>query len=112
MKARSNHAYRQMHDAGVSRMNRMLCLTIAVMAGVFASFPTSALAQVAATQFKLTAKQIEGFITAQDDILAVVQKMQDAVPSEYEAEREGHQEARIQEPCGVRHDRRHHSIVT
>ena len=88
MKARSNHAYRQMHDAGVSRMNRMLCLTIAVMAIAFASFPTSTLAEVSATQIKLTAKQIEGFITAQDDILAVVEKMQDAIPSEYEAELE------------------------
>jgi hypothetical protein len=37
------------------------------MAVAFASFPTGALAQVAATQIKLTAKQIEGFITAQDD---------------------------------------------
>jgi hypothetical protein len=38
------------------------------MAIAFASFPTSTLAEVSATQIKLTAKQIEGFITAQDDI--------------------------------------------
>jgi len=69
-------------------MYRMLCLTIAAMAIAFASFPTSTLAEVSATQIKLTAKQIEGFITAQDDILAVVEKMQDAIPSEYEAELE------------------------
>ena len=69
-------------------MYRMLCLTIAVMAIAFASFPTSTLAEVSATQIKLTAKQIEDFITAQDDILAVVEKMQDAIPSEYEAELE------------------------
>jgi hypothetical protein len=44
------------------------------MSVTFASFPTSAPAQVAAKQIKLTENQIEGFIAAQDDMLAVVKK--------------------------------------
>lgn len=66
-------------------MYRMLCLIVAAMSVAFASLPTSASAQIAATQIKLTEKQIEGFIAAQDDMLAVVGKMQDAISSEYEA---------------------------
>jgi len=72
--------------AGESVMYRMLCLTIAAIIIAFASLPTSALAQIATVQIKLTEKQIKGFIGAQDDILAVVEKMQDALPAEYEAE--------------------------
>ena len=59
-----------------SAMYQMLRLTIAAMAVIFASFPTSAPAQVpAATQLKLTDQHIEGFIAAQKDMLAVVEKM-------------------------------------
>jgi hypothetical protein len=71
---------------GESAMYRMLCLTIAAIIIAFASFPTSARAQIAPAQIKLTDKQIKGFIAAQDDILAVVEKMQDALPAEYESE--------------------------
>ena len=68
----------------------MLCLTVAAMSVAFASLPTSAPAQVAVKQIKLTENRIEGFIAAQNDILAVVEKI-DAVSSDhastnYEAE--------------------------
>jgi hypothetical protein len=66
----------------------MLCLTIAAIIIAFASFPTSARAQIATAQIKLTDNQIKGFIAAQDDISAVVEKMQDALPAEYESELE------------------------
>jgi hypothetical protein len=71
-------------------MYRILCLTVGAMSVVFASFPNSAPAQVAATQMKLTESHIEAFIAAQDDMLAVVEKI-DAVSSDhaninYEAE--------------------------
>ena len=56
-------------------MYQMLRLTIAAMAVVFASFPTSAPARVAVTQIKLTEKHVEGFIAAQKDMSAVVEKM-------------------------------------
>jgi hypothetical protein len=56
-------------------MYRMLRLTIAAMAVVFASFPTSAPARVAVTQIKLTEKHVEGFIAAQKDMSAIVEKM-------------------------------------
>jgi hypothetical protein len=64
-------------------MYQMLRLTIAAMAVTFAVFPTSAPAQVAATQIKLTEKQVEGFIAAQKDMSAVVEKMQGAVFSDH-----------------------------
>ena len=72
-------------------MYQMLRLTVAAMAVVFASFPTSVPAQVAATQIMLTEKHVEGFIAAQRDVSAVAEKMQGAVfsnqPSaKYEAE--------------------------
>jgi len=72
-------------------MYQMLRLTIVAMAVVFASFPTSAPARVAVTQIKLTEKHVEGFIAAQKDMSAVVEKMmQGAVSSSanarYEAE--------------------------
>ena len=71
-------------------MYRMLCLTVAAMSVAFASLPTSAPAQVAVKQIKLTENRIEGFIAAQNDILAVVETI-DAVSSDhantnYEAE--------------------------
>jgi hypothetical protein len=56
-------------------MHQMLRLTIAVVAVVFASFPTSAPARVAVTQIQLTEKHVEGFIAAQKDMSAVVEKM-------------------------------------
>ena len=74
-------------------MYQMLRLAIVAMAVAFASFPTSAPAQVAATQIKLTEKHVEGFIAAQKDMSAVVEKMQGAVLSnhanaKYKAERD------------------------
>ena len=72
-------------------MYQMLRLTIAAMAVVFASFPTSVSAQVAATQIMLTEKHLGGFIAAQKDVSAIVEKMQSAAFSnqasaKYEAE--------------------------
>jgi hypothetical protein len=74
-------------------MYQMLRLTIAAMAVIFASFPISAPAQVpAATQLKLTDQHIEGFIAAQKDMSAVVEKMMQAAVfsktanAKYEAE--------------------------
>jgi hypothetical protein len=80
----------RIHDAGVSAMNRMLCLAVAAMSLAFAGFSTGAPAQVAATQIKLTENQIEGFIAAQDELLAVVEKMgagfSERANPEYDAE--------------------------
>jgi hypothetical protein len=56
-------------------MYQMLRLTIAAMAVVFASFPTSAPARVAAAQIKLTEEHVEAFIAAQKDMSAIVEKM-------------------------------------
>jgi hypothetical protein len=69
-------------------MYRTLRLTIAAIAVAFAGLPTSAPAQIAATQMKLTEKHVEGFIAAQTDMSAVVEKMQraDRSNAEYEAE--------------------------
>jgi hypothetical protein len=67
----------------------MLCLTAAAIFFTFASVPTSAPAEVTATQIKLTEHQIEGFIAAQDDILAIVEKsgaaFSDHANAEYDA---------------------------
>src|SRR5262245_51502348 len=65
----------RMRKRGGSAMDQMLRLTIVAMAVVFASFPTSAPARVAVTQIKLTEKHVEGFIAAQKDMSAVVEKM-------------------------------------
>jgi len=74
-------------------MYQMLRLAITAMAVIFASFATSAVAQVpAAAQLKLTEQHIEGFMAAQKDMSAVAEKMmQTAVFSKtanakYEAE--------------------------
>src|SRR5262252_5826267 len=81
-----------MRSVRSSAMYQMLRLTIAAMAVVVASLPTSAPARVAATQIKLTEKHVEQFIAAQKDMSAVVEKlMQGAVFSNsanarYEAE--------------------------
>ena len=57
-------------------MYQMLRLTITAMAVIFASFATSAVAEVpAAAQLKLTEQQIEGFMAAQKDMSAVAEKM-------------------------------------
>jgi hypothetical protein len=56
-------------------MHRTLCLAVAAMSVAFAGFSTEALAQATTMQIKLTENQIEGFIAAQDDMLAVVEKM-------------------------------------
>jgi hypothetical protein len=66
-------------------------LTLAAMAIVFACFPTSVPAQVAATQIMLTEKHLGGFVDAQKDVSAIVEKMQSAASSnqarvKYEAE--------------------------
>jgi hypothetical protein len=76
---------------GVSAMYQMLRLTIVAMAVAFAGFPTGAPAQVATTQIKLTEKHVEGFIAAQKDVLAAVEKMRGAASpdhanAKYEAE--------------------------
>jgi hypothetical protein len=64
-----------MRNVGGPAMRQMLRLTIAAMAVAFASFPSSAPAQVAATPIKLTEKHVEGFIAAQKDMSAVVENM-------------------------------------
>lgn len=75
-----------------SAMYPVLRVTFLAMAVVFVSFPTSARAQVAATQIKLTEKHLEGFIAAQKDMSAVVEKMMQAAAvsnstdAKYEAE--------------------------
>jgi hypothetical protein len=65
----------QIRNVRASAMYQMLRLTIAAMAVVFASFPTSAPARVAAAQIKLTEKHVEAFIAAQKDMSAIVEKM-------------------------------------
>ena len=55
-------------------MFRMLCLTAAAMF-TFASFSTSAPAQIIGTQIKLSENQIQRFIAAQDDMSLLVEKM-------------------------------------
>jgi hypothetical protein len=59
-------------------MQQMLRLTIAAMAAGFLTFPTAVSAQVAATQIQLTEKQVEGFIAAQNDVSAVLERIQAA----------------------------------
>jgi hypothetical protein len=71
-------------------MYRLLCLTIVAVCVTFGSFLTSAPAQITGVQIKLTENQIERFIAAQDDMSAVVEKMDEAsfehASSEYDAE--------------------------
>ena len=69
-------------------MYQTLRLTIAAVAIVFASFPSSAPAQVATSQIMLTEKNIEGFIAVQKDMSEVIEKMQAAAfsdPAAYKA---------------------------
>ena len=58
-------------------------IIIAAIAVVFVGFPTGSPAQVAAAQIKLTEKHVEGFISAQRDMSAVVEKKQGAAFSNY-----------------------------
>src|SRR5262249_49129707 len=60
----------------MSAMYRMLCLTIASLAIVLVTLPTSASAQVPATQIQLAEKNVEGFIAAQKEMWALAEKMQ------------------------------------
>jgi hypothetical protein len=82
-----------MRQCGGSAMHQIFRLTIAAVAVAFATFPTNVPAQIASTQIKLTEKQVEGFIAAQKEMSAVVEKMQSAVLSgqvnaKYQAELE------------------------
>jgi hypothetical protein len=71
-------------------------LHAALAAAVFSSIslPSAGLAQQAPVQIKLTEKQVEGFIAAQKDLSAVVEKMQaaasanQAATQKYEADME------------------------
>src|SRR4030088_1309719 len=69
-------------------MYQILRLTIAAVAVVLANSPTSAPAQVAVTQIRLTENHVERFIAAQKDMSAVVEKMMqgDSANSKCEAE--------------------------
>src|SRR5258708_5561676 len=62
----------RMRNVGVSAMYQMLRLTIAAMAVAFASFPTSAPAQVAATQIKLTEKHAEAVAVNISMVMAAI----------------------------------------
>ena len=69
-------------------MYQIFRLTIAAGVLVFASFPSSAPAQVATSQIMLTEKNIEGFIAVQKDMSEVIEKMQAAAfsdPAAYKA---------------------------
>jgi hypothetical protein len=82
-----------MRQRGGCAMNQVFRLTIAAVIVAFATFPTSVPAQIAAPQIKLTEKHVEGFIAAQKEMSAVVEKMQSAVLSghvntKYQAELE------------------------
>src|SRR5262249_54156806 len=63
-------------------MHQILRFTIAAMAGVFISFPSSAPAQVGSTQIMLTEKHVEGFIAVQKDMSEVMEKNQASVVSD------------------------------
>jgi hypothetical protein len=74
-------------------MHQIFRLTIAAVAVAFATFPTSVPAQIAATQIKLTENHVEGFIAAQNEMSAVLERIQTAVFSgqvnaKYQAELE------------------------
>jgi len=72
-------------------MYRMLCLTIAALAVVLVTLPTSASAQVPATQIQLTEKNVEDFIAAQKDMSALAEKIRGAVKQasgKYKVERD------------------------
>jgi len=76
-------------------MYRVLRPTIAAIAVALASVPSSAPAQVPATQVKLTEKHLEGFLATQKDMSAVVEKMMqiavfsNSANAKYEAELKG-----------------------
>ena len=56
-------------------MYQLLRLTIAAVAVVFTTFPTSAPAEIEITQIRLTEKHVERFIAAKKDMSAIVEKM-------------------------------------
>jgi hypothetical protein len=69
----------------------MLSLTIAALAVVLVTLPTTASAQVPATQIQLTEKNVEDFIAAQKDMSALAEKIRGAVKQasgKYKVERE------------------------
>jgi len=57
-------------------MHQILRFTIAAIAGVLVSFPSSAPAQVGSAQIMLTEKHVEGFIAVQKDMSEVMEKNQ------------------------------------
>jgi hypothetical protein len=74
-------------------MHQIFRLTIAAVVVAFTTFPTSVSAQIAATQIKLTEKHVEGFIAAQKEMSALLEKIQSAafsgqVNTKYQAELE------------------------
>jgi hypothetical protein len=77
-----------MRNVGASIMYQILRLTIAAVAVVLANSPTSAPAQVAVTQIRLTENHVERFIAAKKDMSAVVEKMMqgDSANAKYEAD--------------------------
>ena len=58
-------------------MHRILCSAVAASSVALITLPTSSLAQVMTRQVKLTERQMQGFIAAQNDMSAVVRKVED-----------------------------------
>jgi|SRR5947209_7783283 hypothetical protein len=71
-------------------MHQMIRAAVAaIFAAALASFPTGAGAQIATKQIRLTEKHVEGFIAAQKDLSAVVEKMHAAAAqAKFQAELE------------------------
>src|SRR5437588_8319300 len=71
-------------------MHRIIRIAMAAaFTAALVSFATGAGAQIAAKQIKLTEKHVEGFIAAQKDLSAVVEKMHAAAAqAKFEAELE------------------------
>jgi hypothetical protein len=63
-------------------MHQILRFTIAAIAGVLVSIPSSAPTQAGSTQIMLTEKHVEGFIAVQKDMSEVMEKMQAATSSD------------------------------
>jgi len=66
-------------------MRQMLHAALAAVVISFGNLSGPVRAQQAPAQIKLTEKQIEGFITAQKDLAAVVEKMQAAASADHAA---------------------------
>jgi hypothetical protein len=69
-------------------MRQMLRFAVAAIVIASASFPTSVRAQVAATEIKLTEKQVVGFIAVQNDISALLERTHGAVLSGHANEKD------------------------